>query len=360
MKQEISYKNFFINYAIFVVIAAAVFGILIYVIKISQKSWDKNLKAAVEYTLAESEPDTWEIGKSVRITNPLSAGAACYDARNKKSGETGKAIIIRIQTFYGPHCGVFIVQNDGKIDFKGYSSLHGRVAVQLKNSYTGRRVEYWSQRIVEMLKQGSAVMKQKKSFMYIASFLALTIPTPGRFVLGFTLVFELFILEVLGILVNSLVSKLKFNEIRTYFVMLFMISITLLYRQILVLTYTEIALNLGFLLYLPPVSVFLTHTLFTDFEEPLPVRLKTNLFSTLVFSLMILLFFLFRDIAGYGTFTFFGKNHRIFEKVILNPDKVGIFTFFASISGALVLTGLVIYLFMFIRNKARIISGRGE
>lgn len=203
-------------------------------------------------------------------------------------------------------------------------------------------------------------MKQKKSFMYIASFLALTIPTPGRFVLGFTLILELFILEVLGILVNSLVSKLKFNEIRTYFVMLFMISITLLYRQILVLTYTEIALNLGFLLYLPPVSVFLTHTLFTDFEEPLSVRLKTNLFSTLVFSLMILLFFLFRDIAGYGTFTFFGKNHRIFEKVILNPDKVGIFTFFASISGALVLTGLVIYLFMFIRNKARIISGRGE
>ena len=135
-----------------ILIASAVFGILIYVIKVSQKSWDKNLKAAVEYTLAESEPDTWEIGKSIRIANPLSAGAACYDARNKKSGETGKAIIIRIQTFYGPHCGVFIVQNDGKIDFKGYSSLHGRVAVQLKNSYTGRRVEYWSKRIVEMLK----------------------------------------------------------------------------------------------------------------------------------------------------------------------------------------------------------------
>ena len=152
MKQDISYKNFFINYAIFVLIASAVFGILIYVIKVSQKSWDKNLKAAVEYTLAESEPDTWEIGKSVRIINPLSAGAACFDARNKKSGETAKAIIIRIQTFYGPHCGVFIVQNDGKINFKGYSSLHGRIAKQLQNSYNGRRVEYWSKRITEMLK----------------------------------------------------------------------------------------------------------------------------------------------------------------------------------------------------------------
>ena len=203
-------------------------------------------------------------------------------------------------------------------------------------------------------------MKQRRSFMYIASFLALTIPTPGRFVLGFTLVLELYILEILGILLNSLVTKLKYNEIRTYFVIFFIISITLLYRQILVLTYTEIALNLGFLLYMPPVSFYLAHTLFTDYDEPLVKRLKSKLITTSFFSLMILLFFLFRDIFGYGTFTFYGKNHRIFEKVILNPEKVGLFTFFASISGALVLTGLTIYLYLFLRNKARIISGKGE
>ena len=203
-------------------------------------------------------------------------------------------------------------------------------------------------------------MKQKKSFMYIASFLALTIAPTGRFVFGLTLVLELFLLEVLGILINSLVTKLKFEEIRTYFVMFFMIAITLLFRQILVLTYTEVALILGFYLYFPTVSVFLTHTLFSDQEEPLTVRLKTNLLSTLVFSIIILSFYLFRDIAGYGTFTFFGKNHRIFEKVLFNPDNVGIFTFFATIPGALVLTGIIIYVFLYIRNKFRIISSKGE
>ena len=202
-------------------------------------------------------------------------------------------------------------------------------------------------------------MKQKKSFMYIASFLMLTIPTTGRFVFGVTLMFELILLEILGILINSLVTKLKFNEIRTYFVMFFMIAITILYRQILVLTYTEVALTLGFLLYLPPVSVYLTHTLFTDFEEPLAVRLKTNLVSTLLFALMILGFFLFRDVAGYGTFTFFGRNHRIYEKILFNPEKLGIFTFFASIPGALVLTGLTIYMFLLLRNKIRIFNSRG-
>ena len=202
-------------------------------------------------------------------------------------------------------------------------------------------------------------MKQKKSFMYIASFLMITIPTTGRFVYGLTLMLELLILEILGILINSLVTKLKFNEIRTYFVMFFMIAITILYRQILVLTYTEIALTLGFMLYLPPVSVYLTHTLFTDYEEPLAVRLKTNLVITVLFSLMILGFFLFRDVAGYGTFTFFGRNHRIYEKILFNPERLGIFTFFASIPGALVLTGLIIYLFLLIRNKIRIFNSRG-
>ena len=135
-------------------------------------------------------------------------------------------------------------------------------------------------------------MKQKKSFMYIASFLALTIPTTGRFVFGLTLVLELFILEIAGVLLNSLVTKLKLNKIRTYFVMFFMIAITILYRQILVITYTEVALILGFLIYFPPVTIFLTYTLFTDYEEPLALRFKNNLTATLIFSLFILVFFL--------------------------------------------------------------------
>ena len=142
--------------------------------------------------------------------------------------------------------------------------------------------------------------------------------------------------------------------------MFFMISITILYRQILVLTYTEIVLVLGFLLYVPPVSIFLTHTIFSDYEEPLELRLKTNILNTLVLCVMILAFYLFRDVAAYGTFTFFGKNHRIFEKVLFNPNKVGIFSFFATIPGALVLTGLMIYFFLFLRNKFRIINSRGE
>ena len=65
MKQQISLKNFFLNYAIFVLIAAFVFAILLYFVKVSQKAWDQNLMLVVENTLAEKEPDTWEIGNPV-------------------------------------------------------------------------------------------------------------------------------------------------------------------------------------------------------------------------------------------------------------------------------------------------------
>ena len=52
MKQQISLKNFFINYSIFVLIAAFVFAVLVYLVKASQKSWDQNLMTVVESTLA--------------------------------------------------------------------------------------------------------------------------------------------------------------------------------------------------------------------------------------------------------------------------------------------------------------------
>ena len=203
-------------------------------------------------------------------------------------------------------------------------------------------------------------MKQKKSFMYIASFMMLTIPPTGRFVYGLTLILELLLLEISGLLLNLLVTKLKLNEIRSYFVMMYITAITIFFRQFLIMTYTEIALTLGFVLFLPPVSVFLTHTIFSDFEGSFSERFKNIILNTLGFSFFILIFFLLRDVAGYGTFTFFGSNHRIYEKILFNPERVGIFTFFASIPGALVLTSLVIYLFLIVRNKTRIISSRGE
>ena len=57
-------------------------------------------------------------------------------------------------------------------------------------------------------------MKKKNlMYVYITAYLALLVPTPGRFVYGLTLMLELFLLSIVGVLSVSLVKKLKLQEI---------------------------------------------------------------------------------------------------------------------------------------------------
>lgn len=194
-------------------------------------------------------------------------------------------------------------------------------------------------------------MINNKTFLYSVAFLSMTIPVQGRFVYGVILVLELILLELSGTLFRFLAKKLKFNDIASYFSLMLIISITILYRQILAITYSEIVLSMGFIIYFPAVSDFLIHTVFENQESQLSKVLKTNFCKVLIFSIPILIFFLFRDLACYGTFTFFGHNHKMFEKIIMNPDNIGVFMFFASIPGSLILAGALIYLLIFIKNK---------
>ena len=194
-------------------------------------------------------------------------------------------------------------------------------------------------------------MIRNKTFLYSVTFLAMTIPAQGRFVFGVILVLELFFLELFGTLLKALTTKLKFQDIATYFVMMMMISITIMFRQLLAIFYSEIALSLGLIIYFPTVSSIFFYTIFENEYENLGNALKTNLYKILRFSLPLLLFFFFRDIAGYGTITFFGSNHQMYEKILFNPDRIGVFMFFASIPGAYIITGVFIYLLIFAKNQ---------
>lgn len=197
-------------------------------------------------------------------------------------------------------------------------------------------------------------MDQKTFNISIAAYLAILIPLPGRFIFGFTLFFEFLLLTIIGTSINSLINKMKLQEIRSFLIMLTLISSSILYRQILVITYAEIALTLGYYVFLPSVSILLIFYLFNNYELSITDRLKINLKHMFIFSICGLLFCLFRDIAGYGTFTFFGKNHQIYEKVLTSPNNPGIFSFISSIPGALILASIILYVQLIIKNKMRI------
>ena len=198
-------------------------------------------------------------------------------------------------------------------------------------------------------------MKRRSVYVLIATILAILVPSPGRFVYGVTLVLELNFLMLTGTLAHSLIRKIKLEEMNTLIIMIVIISTAILFRQIMIMIQPEVMLTLGFLIYLMPVSVFLFGYLFSNNDQPLAVRLKLNMFHVLTYSVYAILFFLLRDIAGYGTFTFYGPNHQIFEKVIISPEKTGFFSIFASIPGALILSSILLFIHIFIRNRFDII-----
>jgi len=199
-------------------------------------------------------------------------------------------------------------------------------------------------------------MNKNQYYIYISAFLSILIPTTGRFVYGFTLMLELFILMMVGTLIISLIKKLKLEEIQSAILLITLISTTILYRQIITLTYAEISLVLGFIFYLPPISIFVINNILNDNEKSLKERCKRNSIRGGNAVFMGLIFFLIRDIAGYGTFTFFGKNHHVFEKVLFNPEKIGIFSFLATIPGALIFAGILLFIHIFVDSKINIVK----
>ena len=198
-------------------------------------------------------------------------------------------------------------------------------------------------------------MKRRSVYVLIATILAILVPSPGRFVYGVTLVLELNFLMLTGTLAHSLIRKIKLEEMNTLIIMIVIISTAILFRQIMIMIQPEVMLTLGFLIYLMPVSVFLFGYLFSNNDQPIAIRLKLNMFHVLTYSVYAILFFLLRDIAGYGTFTFYGPNHQIFEKVIISPEKTGFFSLFASLPGALILSSILLFIHIFIRNRFDIV-----
>lgn len=153
MTEQISYKQFFKNYLILIGVMLVVFTLLIYLSIVSKKSWNNNLKTAVEVVLDEKQPNTWSVGKNIEINNPFTMSGACYEARNRKNGEVYKVMVIRVVTNYGPMAGVFSVDKVNNVDFIGFSNLHGRIEKQVSSMSTStcKQISYWKNKIPQIL-----------------------------------------------------------------------------------------------------------------------------------------------------------------------------------------------------------------
>ena len=201
-------------------------------------------------------------------------------------------------------------------------------------------------------------MKKNNMFFYLTAYLALLIPAPGRFVYGFTLMTEVFLLSIIGRLSVLLIEKIKFDQLKSTLFILILVAFSILFRQILIIINSQVALTLGFVVFFPPVSLFILNILFTLKTERFLVQFRHRIVKMLIFTLGGMMIFLIRDILGYGTFTFFGKNHFIYEKVLFDSNKIGVFSLLASIPGVLVILGIIYFLFIQFSKKFEILKNK--
>lgn len=145
------YKFFFIRYGLLLAFFAVFFFLTIYGSVLSRKAWQKNLRPSIEKVLEEKEPNTWILEKYVRIENPFTLNAVCYEARNRMNGDVYKAVLLRITTFYGPLPAVFLVSPDNNVELAGIADFHGRVKTQIETSVNSVRAEYWKKLIPTIL-----------------------------------------------------------------------------------------------------------------------------------------------------------------------------------------------------------------
>ena len=195
-------------------------------------------------------------------------------------------------------------------------------------------------------------------YIFTAISFALLVAAPGRFAFGIIICAELFFLLLLGLLFSYITKLYKGEELNSIFTVVGLVFATVLYKQIIMWLFPLMALQMSFVFYLPAVTSYMIRVVYGNINSNTKISLIDNAKIIGFFTIFALIFYLIRDIFGYGTFTLPSSNGLI-EKTIFSPDSFSWTTYIASIPGALVLVSFSILFVIFVQNKFKIIERAG-
>lgn len=202
-------------------------------------------------------------------------------------------------------------------------------------------------------------MNRNTIFMYIAVSLVMLVPVPGRLYYGVPVVIVLNLLMVLTTLFSKLMDHFKFFSLKPVCVLLVLVGLTIFSRQLLILYSPVTALTMGFICYMPTIAVLMLGRFFDNRGMHLKTALKGNMRESGLFSIYALVFFLLRDVVGYGTISF-PVPSGIFKFELPTIAYFSPFTFWASIPGALVISGGLLAVLSFVRKYCGILDRSTE
>ena len=192
-------------------------------------------------------------------------------------------------------------------------------------------------------------MKQNIFDIYITAAFSLIIPITGRLAFGLVTIVELNILVFLTFGFSYLLNFLDIDDLRTISPMIFMVFLAVFLQCLLKIFFPILAFSMNFSQYLICFSALAIGTLFPR-EEKLSFKsqFQSLLSLMLPMSVILLFFFVLRDVLGYGTLTLPASRGIAEIKCFDGFDGI---PFFASIPFTFICVGLMAALFDFIRTK---------
>ncbi len=199
-------------------------------------------------------------------------------------------------------------------------------------------------------------MKKNELYIFTPLSFALLLPVPGRFAYGLIMIFLLYLMSVCGIFFKKFAVKFFSSEFHNAIVTIMLVSFCVLVRQIVIIFSPLAAFVLGTAFFMPAFTSFVLGNLYSVSGLPVFSELKDVLVKCSFFSIFALVFFLIRDVLGYGTISFPSPNGILEIQIFGIENKILPFSFLASIPGAVILLLLFNALFFKIISAFEIIE----
>lgn len=196
----------------------------------------------------------------------------------------------------------------------------------------------------------------KLVYYYIASSLAILVPIPGRFAFGL-IEMILFNIQMLTIaVVFHSIAHLNLSHLKNSILTLALIAVTVMYKQLLIIICPIAALTLGFCIYLPALTTVVIEFFFAEYEKGIKEHLKNIMAKSLPMTVFCIIYFLLRDIIGYGTITLPSWKKLFVLRLFNENNSVSASTFMATIPGSLVFIALLLCIYLIYDKKRTILK----
>ena len=197
-------------------------------------------------------------------------------------------------------------------------------------------------------------MSKKDIYFFLAAIISVLIPVPAHFAYILFILFNLNVIVLVGTGAKILIRKLSLGNLDKPLLLVFIVSLTIIMKQLIVFYSPIIALTLSFAVYITPFASFLIGDLISNDTEDARELFKSNEIAIGKFTLAALLISMLREILAYGTLSLPARNGIIILKTIFN--KFGLYSFFwGTIPGMFIIIGVILAVVMFVQRKFEIV-----